>query len=308
MLLAILLIYYETGTTDIEKLLCITFSVEKEILLWFAFFASFAVKVPMVPVHLWLPEAHVEAPTAGSIILAGILLKLGTYGFIRFSIPMFPYASMYFAPYIHVMSVIAIIYVSFTTIRQIDLKKIIAYSSIAHMGFVTLGLFSLTIEGIEGAIILMLSHGFVSPPLFICAGILYDRYKTRLLRNYGGCVLSMPIFAIMFGFFTFANLGMPGTSSYIGESLTLLGIYLNNSFIGVLAATGMIFGAVYSLWVFNRIVYGQMKAHHICKISDVNRRETCLLMLFFLPVLLLGIYPNCLLICLEASVLGIVAV
>ena len=200
-----LLIYFQTGTLDLEILYCSNFSETRQIFLWLAFFASFAVKVPMVPVHIWLPEAHVEAPTAGSVILAGILLKLGTYGFLRFSIPLFPFATFYFTPLIYTLSVIAIMYTSLTTLRQIDLKKIIAYSSVAHMNFVTLGLFSLNTQGIEGSILLMISHGLVSPALFLCIGILYDRHKTRLLRYYAGCGRTMPFFALFFVFFTLAN-------------------------------------------------------------------------------------------------------
>nr|YP_010150832.1 NADH dehydrogenase subunit 4 [Citrus maxima]QQV73169.1 NADH dehydrogenase subunit 4 [Citrus maxima] len=226
MLLAILLILLQTGTTDLQILLTTEFSERRQILLWIAFFASFAVKVPMVPVHIWLPEAHVEAPTAGSVILAGILLKLGTYGFLRFSIPMFPEATLCFTPFIYTLSAIAIIYTSLTTLRQIDLKKIIAYSSVAHMNLVTIGMFSLNIQGIGGSILLMLSHGLVSSALFLCVGVLYDRHKTRLVRYYGGLVSTMPNFPTIFFFFTLANMSLPGTSSFIGEFLILVGAFL----------------------------------------------------------------------------------
>jgi proton-translocating NADH-quinone oxidoreductase chain M len=262
-------------------------------LLWLAFFASFAVKVPMVPVHIWLPEAHVEAPTAGSVILAGILLKLGTYGFLRFSIPLFPYASIYFTPLIYTMSIIAIIYTSLTTLRQVDLKKIIAYSSVAHMNFVTLGLFSLNMQGIEGSVILMLSHGLVSPALFLLVGVLYDRHKTRLLRYYAGCGRTMPLFAFMFVFFTMANISLPGTSSFVGEFLVLTGAYQTNTFACFLAATGMVLGAAYALWLCNRVVYGLTKPHYITAFSDLSRREFYMLMPFVAGVIWMGIQPEC---------------
>ena len=280
MLLAILLLYFQAGTTDIELLYTNSFSESRQLLLWVAFFASFAVKVPMVPVHIWLPEAHVEAPTAGSVILAGILLKLGTYGFLRFSIPLFPHATLYFTPLVYTLSVIAIIYTSLTTLRQIDLKKIIAYSSVAHMNFVTLGLFSLNTQGIEGSILLMISHGLVSPALFLCIGILYDRHKTRLLRYYSGCGRTMPLFALFFVFFTMANISLPGTSSFIGEFLIFVGTYQSNTFIAFLAATGMVLGAAYALWLCNRVVYGVLKPHFISNFSDVTRREFFMLFPF----------------------------
>ncbi|GAY67616.1 hypothetical protein CUMW_257980 [Citrus unshiu] len=271
--ITILLILLQTGTTDLQILLTTEFSERRQILLWIAFFASFAVKVPMVPVHIWLPEAHVEAPTAGSVILAGILLKLGTYGFLRFSIPMFPEATLCFTPFIYTLSAIAIIYTSLTTLRQIDLKKIIAYSSVAHMNLVTIGMFSLNIQGIGGSILLMLSHGLVSSALFLCVGVLYDRHKTRLVRYYGGLVSTMPNFPTIFFFFTLANMSLPGTSSFIGEFLILVGAFQRNSLVATLAALGMILGAAYSLWLYNRVVSGNLKPDFLHKFSDLNGRE-----------------------------------
>jgi proton-translocating NADH-quinone oxidoreductase chain M len=291
MLLAVLLIYFQGGSTDLQVLYTTQFSEKRELLLWLAFFASFAVKVPMVPVHIWLPEAHVEAPTAGSVLLAGIMLKLGTYGFLRFSIPLFPYASIYFTPLVYTMSIIAIIYTSLTTLRQVDLKKIIAYSSVAHMNFVTLGLFSLNAQGVEGSVMLMLSHGLVSPALFLLVGALYDRHKTRLLRYYGGCGRTMPVFASLFLFFTMANISLPGTSSFVGEFLVLTGAFQNNTFAAVLGATGMVLGAAYALWLCNRVIYGFAKPYYISSFSDLSRRELLLFSPFVFLVLLIGIFP-----------------
>jgi NADH-ubiquinone oxidoreductase chain 4 len=302
MLLGILLIWFQTGTTDLQILLTSEFTERRQILLWLAFFASFGVKVPMIPVHIWLPEAHVEAPTAGSVILAGILLKLGTYGFLRFSIPMFPEASIYFTPFIYTLSVIAIIYTSLTTIRQIDLKKIIAYSSVAHMNFVTIGLFTQNPQGIEGSILLMLSHGLVSSALFLCVGSLYDRHKTRNIRYYGGLVSTMPVFSVLFLFFTLANMSLPGTSSFIGEFLILLGAFESSSLIATLAALGMILGAAYSLWLYNRVIFGNLKPLYLSHFCDLNRRETMMLIPFVVGSVLMGVYPELFLQCIHTSV------
>jgi proton-translocating NADH-quinone oxidoreductase chain M len=292
MLLGILFLFFQTGTTDVQILYTAELSERRQILLWLAFFASFAVKVPMVPVHIWLPEAHVEAPTAGSVILAGILLKLGTYGFLRFSIPMFPEATLYFTPLIFTLSVIAILYTSCTTLRQVDLKKIIAYSSVAHMNFVTIGLFSLNIQGIEGSLMLMLSHGFVSSALFLCVGVLYDRHHTRLVRYYGGLASTMPVFCTIFLFFTLANMSFPGTSSFVGEFLVLVGAFQSNTFVATLAATGMVLAAAYSLWLYNRVAFGNLKPHFIATYSDCNRRELYIFAPFVIAVLWMGVYPQ----------------
>ena len=292
MLLGILFIYFQTGTTDLQILYGTEFSEYRQLVLWCAFFASFAVKVPMVPVHIWLPEAHVEAPTAGSVILAGILLKLGTYGFLRFSIPLFPDASAYFAPFVYTLSVLGIVYASCTTLRQIDLKKMIAYSSVAHMGFVTLGLFSLNLQGIEGSLLLMLSHGFVASALFLCVGVLYDRHKTRLVKYYGGCVHVMPVFSLVFLIFTLGNLSLPGTSSFVGEFLILAGCFQTNTALTTLAATGMVLGAGYSLWLYNRVVFGNFKLEFLNTFADVNRREFFIFLPFVGSVFWMGVFPE----------------
>lgn len=301
MLLGILIIYYEVGTTDIQVLLINNFSENKQKLLWLAFFASFAVKVPMVPVHIWLPEAHVEAPTAGSVLLAGILLKLGTYGFLRFSIPLFPDASVFFIPLIYTLSIIAIIYTSLTTLRQIDLKKIIAYASVGHMSFVTLGMFSFNIQALEGSILIMLSHGIVSSALFLSIGIIYDRYKTRILKYYRGLALVMPIYALLFMIATLANMSFPGTSSFVGEFLTLVGAFQSNITITVLASVAIILGAAYSIWLYNRIIFGTL-SNYIQKYNDINKREFVILIPFIFLILLMGIYPDIFLDPLHSSV------
>lgn len=292
MLIAILMIYFQTGTTDIEMLMAAEFSEERQMLLWLAFFASFAVKIPMVPFHIWLPEAHVEAPTAGSVLLAGILLKLGGYGFLRFSIPMFPEASQYYTPLVFTMSVIAIVYTSLTTLRQTDLKRIIAYSSVAHMNFVTLGIFSNNIQGIEGSIILMLSHGIVSSALFLCIGVLYDRHKTRLLKYYSGVTQVMPLFATIFLLFTMGNISLPGTSSFVGEFLVLIGAFQSSTVVAFLATTGIILGAGYSLWLYNRVAFGNLRTDFIKEFSDINRRELAVFLPLIVLTLLMGIYPE----------------
>nr|YP_009317594.1 NADH dehydrogenase subunit 4 [Pterocladiella media]AOX49046.1 NADH dehydrogenase subunit 4 [Pterocladiella media] len=292
MLIGLVFIYFQAGTTDIQLLWQISFSDFRQLILWIAFFSSFAVKIPMIPFHIWLPEAHAEAPTAGSVILAGILLKMGGFGFLRFSLPLFPFASIFFAPLIFSLSLIAVIYASLTTLRQIDLKKIIAYSSVSHMGFVTIGIFSLTLQGIEGSVILMLSHGLVSSALFLCVGILYDRHRTRIIKYYNGLIQVMPIFGSFFLFFSFANLGFPGTSSFIGEFLVLFGTFKISIFVTFIAALGMIFGAAYSIWLFNRIIFGVIKVQYFTLFQDISRREFWILFPLILLILWMGLYPN----------------
>lgn len=292
MLIGLIYIYIIVGTTDWQILCFYSFTEFTQMILWISFFLSFSVKIPMIPFHIWLPEAHAEAPTAGSVILAGILLKLGGYGFIRFSLPMLPIATLYFTPLIFTLSIIAVIYGSLTTLRQIDLKKIIAYSSISHMGFVTLGIFSLTLQGIEGSIILMLSHGLVSSALFLCVGILYDRYKTRLIKYYSGLVQIMPFFTIYFIFFSFANIGFPGTSSFIGEFLILIGLFQSCMFITFFCTTGVIFSAAYSIWLVNRINFGLLRLNYFTIFQDISRREFVLLFLLSINILWIGLKPN----------------
>ena len=292
MLISLILIYFETGTTDLQILWGISFSEVKQIIFWLAFFASFSVKIPMIPFHIWLPEAHAEAPTAGSVILAGVLLKMGGYGFLRFSIPLFPIATLYFTPLIYVLSLIAALYASFTTLRQIDLKKIIAYSSVAHMGFVTIGIFTLNTQGMEGSIILMLSHGLISGALFLCVGILYDRYKTRIIKYYGGLVQVMPIFVLFFFFFSFCNIGFPGTSSFIGELLILIGAFQSNVFLTFMISFSIILSACYSIWLLNRISFGLLKVEYLKKFQDISRREFFILSPLVLIILWMGLMPT----------------
>ncbi len=292
MLLAILYIYYQAGTTDYQILLTTTFDPEVQKLLWLAFFASFAVKVPMLPVHIWLPEAHVEAPTAGSVILAGILLKLGSYGFLRFSLPLFPYASVYFTPFIYSFACIAVIYTSLTAIRQTDLKRIIAYASVAHMNLVLIGMFVYNLQGLEGSILQQLSHGLVSGALFLCVGVIYDRHHTRLVKYYSGLAHTMPIYIAIFMFFSMANIALPGTSSFVGEFLILVGAFQTNTTVCVLSATGMILGGGYSLWLFNRVAFGNIKVQYMKAFSDIDKREFGTFLPLIVLTLVMGIYPE----------------
>ena len=291
MLLAVIFMYWEVGTSSIPVLLQHEFSYNNQIILWLAFFASFVVKIPMWPFHTWLPDAHVEAPTAGSVILAGVLLKLAGYGFIRFSITMFPDASHYFAPMIYALSIIAIIFTSLIALVQEDMKKLIAYSSVAHMGFVTLGIFTFTIQGIEGAIIQMISHGIVSAALFLCVGVVYDRIHTREIERYGGLVNRMPLYSFSFMIFILASLGLPGTSGFVGEFLVLLSIFSVNTYFAVFATTGVVLAATYSLWLYRKIIFGQLIKDDLKDILDLSSRE----IVIFVPLILLtigiGIYP-----------------
>ncbi|MBG20419.1 MAG: NADH-quinone oxidoreductase subunit M, partial [Rhizobiales bacterium] len=263
MLLAIMAMYWDAGTTNIAELLQHDFPASMQTWLWLAFFASFAVKMPMWPVHTWLPDAHVEAPTAGSVILAGILLKLGGYGFLRFSLPMFPLASADFAPFIFTLSVVAIIYTSLVAMMQDDIKKLIAYSSVAHMGYVTMGIFAANQQGVQGAIFQMISHGLVSGALFLCVGVVYDRLHTREIAAYGGLVNNMPKYAVAFMIFTMANVGLPGTSGFVGEFLTLMGAFRANTWVALFAATGVILSAAYALWLYRRVIFGPLEKENL---------------------------------------------
>ncbi len=306
-LLAILTMYFMAGTTDIPTLMAYKFPAEMQFWLWLAFFASFAVKVPMWPVHTWLPDAHVEAPTAGSVILAGVLLKMGGYGFLRFSIPMFPLASVEFAPLVFALSVIAIIYTSLVALRQEDMKKLIAYSSVAHMGFITMGTFSLTQQGVQGAILQMLSHGIVSGALFLCVGVVYDRLHTREIARYGGLVKNMPVYAVVFLFFTMATVGLPGTSGFVGEFLTLVGAYQANTWVAFFASTGLILGAAYSLSLYRRVMLGDLVKPDLMALRDLGIREIAIFVPLILVALYMGVQPGAFLHVMDASVQHLLA-
>ncbi len=292
MLLAILAVYFQTGTTDIEVALTHNFPGGLQKWLWLAFFASFAVKVPMWPVHTWLPDAHVEAPTAGSVILAGILLKLGGYGFVRFSLPMFPLASAYFTPLIFTLSAIAVIYTSLVALAQIDMKKLIAYSSIAHMGFVTMGTFAVTNEAVQGAVIQMLSHGLVSGALFLCVGVLYDRLHTHEIARFGGLIERMPAYAFVFMVFTLAAVGLPGTSGFVGEFLILLGTFKVSTLECTLAATALFLGPAYMLYLYRRVIFGTITRADLRNILDLSPREKAVFAPLLVLVLWMGVYPS----------------
>ncbi|SFI70759.1 NADH-quinone oxidoreductase subunit M [Aerobium aerolatum] len=292
MLLAIMAMYWQAGTTDIPTLLSHGFPEGMQTWLWLAFFASFAVKMPMWPVHTWLPDAHVEAPTAGSVILAAILLKMGGYGFLRFSLPMFPDASLYFQPFVFTLSVIAIVYTSLVALMQEDIKKLIAYSSVAHMGYVTMGIFAMNVEGVQGAIFQMLSHGFISGALFLCVGVIYDRMHTREIDAYGGLVNIMPKYAVVFLILTMANVGLPGTSGFVGEFLTLLGVFKVNTWVALFATTGVILSASYALWLYRRVVYGALTKESLKSMLDLSTREKAILYPLVALVILFGFYPS----------------
>ncbi|CUX82207.1 MAG: NADH-quinone oxidoreductase subunit NuoM [Roseibaca calidilacus] len=303
MLVAMIAMYVDAGTTDIPTLLTHQFSTETfsvmgwqviggmQTLLWLAFFASFAVKMPMWPVHTWLPDAHVQAPTAGSVVLAAVLLKMGGYGFLRFSLPMFPVASDIFAPLVLWLSAIAIVYTSLVALMQTDMKKLIAYSSVAHMGFVTMGIFSANQQGVDGAIFQMLSHGFISGALFLAVGVIYDRMHTREIDAYGGLVNRMPVYAAVFLLFTMANVGLPGTSGFVGEFLTFMAVFQVNTWVATVAATGVILSAGYALWLYRRVVMGELIKASLKGISDMDRREKAMMAPLVAATLILGVYP-----------------
>lgn len=294
MLVSILYLYSVFGHMNIPLMMqnAPTLGLDVQKWLWLAMFASFAVKVPMWPVHTWLPDAHVQAPTSGSVILAGILLKMGAYGFLRFSLPMLPEASAYFAPFIFTLSIIAIIYTSLVALVQEDMKKLIAYSSVAHMGFVTVGIFAMNQQGIEGAIIQMISHGLVSGALFLCVGVVYDRMHTREIAHYGGLVNRMPVYAAIFLFFTMASVGLPGTSGFVGEFLVMVGAYQASTWVAFFTATGVILGATYALWLYRRVVFGELTRSELKKILDLSNREVAMFLPIIIMVLWLGIYPK----------------
>ena len=292
MLIAIIYIFVTTGTTDIIKLLSISIPQEYQYILWLAFFSSFAVKMPMWPLHTWLPDAHVEAPTAGSVILAAILLKMAGYGFIRFSLGLFPIASDYFTQLVFTLSLVANIYTSLIALMQEDMKKLIAYSSVAHMGFVTIGIFSTTKQGLDGSIIQMISHGLISAALFLCVGVIYDRYKSRKISSYSGLANIMPKYAFLFMIFTLGALGLPGTSGFVGEFLVLVGVFQKNVLVAVLASLGVILAAVYMLWLYKRVVFGKLANTEIRFISDLNKIEIVILSTLAFFVLLFGFYPE----------------
>ena len=292
MLLAILWIWFNAGTTDIPTLQEFRIAPSAQNWIFLAFFASFAVKVPMWPLHTWLPDAHVEAPTAGSVILAGVLLKMGGYGFLRFSLPLLPDASAYFAPFIFTLSVVAVIYTSLVALAQTDMKKLIAYSSVAHMGIVTLGTFTFNTQGIEGAMIQMLSHGVVSAALFLCVGVVYDRIHSRDIARYGGLAERMPRYALVFMLFSMASVGLPGTSGFVGEFLVIMGAFRVNVFVALLAATGMVLGAGYMLWLYRRAIFGALTKPDLKGILDVNAREVAVFAPLIIVTLWMGIYPS----------------
>ncbi|MCO6390745.1 NADH-quinone oxidoreductase subunit M [Aliihoeflea aestuarii] len=302
MMLAIMAMFWQAGTTDIPTLMEYDFPVGMQQWLWLAFFASFAVKMPMWPVHTWLPDAHVEAPTAGSVILAAVLLKMGGYGFLRFSLPMFTDASIYFQPFVFWLSAIAIVYTSLVALMQEDIKKLIAYSSVAHMGYVTMGIFAMNPEGIQGGIFQMLSHGLVSGALFLCVGVVYDRMHTREISAYGGLVNNMPKYAVVFLILTMANVGLPGTSGFVGEFLTLLGVFQVNTLVALVATTGVILSAAYALWLYRRVIYGALTKESLKSLLDLSGREKAIIYPLVALVILFGVYPAPLLDVTAASV------
>ena len=302
MLVAIIAIYWTTGTTDVTQIYEIKIPEEHQYLLWLAFFSSFAVKLPMWPVHTWLPDAHVEAPTPGSVVLAAILLKMAGYGFLRFSVGMFPNASEYFTPLIFALSVIAVIYTSLVALMQDDMKKLIAYSSVAHMGFVTMGIFTFNTQGIEGSIYQMISHGLISAALFLSVGVLYDRTNSRLIKSYGGLVHIIPKYSLLFMIFALAALGLPGTSGFVGEFLVLVGTFKVNFLVAIVASIGVILAAAYILWLYKRVVFGKLDNIQLKKIKDINFSEGFNLITLSLMVLFFGFYPEPILETIKVSV------
>jgi len=306
MLVAIISIYWINGTTDIVELYSLGIDVKYQNLLWLAFFSSFAVKTPMWPFHTWLPDAHVEAPTAGSVLLAAILLKLAGYGFIRFSIGLFPVASENFVPLIYLLSLVAIIYTSFVALMQNDMKKLIAYSSVAHMGYVTLGIFTITQQGLEGSIIQMISHGLVSAALFLCVGVVYDRMHSRLISTYGGLASIMPKYAVLFMIFTLAAIGLPGTSGFIGEFLILMGAFKKNFLVATIASVGVVLGAAYMLWLYKRVVFGLLINKDLLKMLDLSKSEVFILTFLAIPTLFFGFYPEPLLNTINVSISNLI--
>ena len=306
MLVAIIYIYWITGTTDVEKLYQIGIEAKYQKILWLAFFSSFAVKTPMWPVHTWLPDAHVEAPTAGSVLLAAILLKMAGYGFIRFSIGLFPIGSEYFVTLVYILSLIAIIYTSLVALMQEDMKKLIAYSSVAHMGFVTLGIFTMTQQGVEGSIFQMISHGIISAALFLCVGVIYERMHTRRIKNYGGIVSVMPRYSILLMIFTLGALGLPGTTGFVGEFLILIGAFKDNFLVAVVASIGVILGAAYMLWLYKRVVFGELINKDLKNMVDLNKSELIILSSLALPSLYFGFYPEPLISTVEMSVSNLI--
>jgi NADH-quinone oxidoreductase subunit M len=307
MLIAMLTMYFTAGTTDVPTLMAFKFAADIQPWLWLAFFASFAVKVPMWPVHTWLPDAHVEAPTAGSVILAGVLLKMGGYGFLRFSIPMFPEATEMFAPLVFTLSIVAVIYTSLVALAQEDLKKLIAYSSVAHMGFVTIGMFTLNEQGVQGSIFQMLSHGIVSGALFLCVGVIYDRMHTREISAYGGLVNRMPRYALVFMIFTMASVGLPATSGFVGEFLVLMGAFEVSTWLAAFASTGVILGAAYMLYVYRRIIFGVLDKESLKDIVDLSPREIAVFAPLIILVFWMGIYPASFLDMMAVSVDNLIA-
>jgi NADH-quinone oxidoreductase subunit M len=307
MLLAIMAMFFEAGTTDIPTLIAHGFDPSLQTWLWLAFLASFAVKVPMWPVHTWLPDAHVEAPTAGSVVLAAILLKMGAYGFLRFSIPMLPDATVFFTPLIFTLSVIAVIYASLVALMQEDIKKLVAYSSVAHMGFVTIGIFTFNQQGIEGGIFQMLSHGLISGALFLSVGVVYDRLHTREIARYGGLVHRMPRYATFFLIFTLANVGLPGTTGFVGEFLVLVGVFQVNTWVAFLATTGIILSAGYALWLYRRVIFGVLEKADLKTLKDMNAREVAILAPLLGAIIIFGVYPQPILDVMHVSVENLIS-